>query len=111
MSTAGNSTVGSRQSNESYPASDASGRDAADLDHRPDVTTVAERVSGILESYPERALRPLSAEHGRTLRADCLEEPETAARTIVRENEKTVWDERGCEEYCAACGEMNPSGE
>jgi len=94
MSTAGNSTGGSRQSNESYPASAASGRDAADLDHRPDVPTVAERVSGILESYPERALRPLSAEHGRTLRADCLEEPETAARTIqVGEHESvTVHD-------------------
>jgi len=83
MSSAGNSTGGSRLSNESYPAQ--SGRDAntADLSHRPDVPTVDERIRGIIESYPDRSFRPLSTIHGRTLREDCLQEPRTTDRPVA----------------------------
>ena len=99
MSSAGNSTGGSRLSNESYPAQ--SGRDAntADLSHRPDVPTVDERIRGIIESYPDRSFEPLSAIHGRTLRDDCLAEAETAERTVAvgEHDEITVEDTVSCE--------------
>ena len=84
MSEAGKSGGGAAWlSNESYPAQ--SGRDAntADLSHRPDVPTVDERISGIIENYPDRSFRPLSTIHGRTLRDDCLQEPCTTDRTVA----------------------------
>ena len=83
MSKASNSTERSRLSNESYPASNVSDTNTPDSSYRsPDLPTPAERIRDVLETYPERAMRPLSETHGRKLRADCLEEAETAEREI-----------------------------
>ena len=91
MSAPSNSGGGSRLSNESYPASDASDANTADSSHRPpELPTPAERIRDVLETYPERAMRPLSETHGRTLRADCLEEAETVEREIETGEHETA---------------------
>jgi len=90
MSEAGKSGGGAAwHSNGTYPASNDSEPNTADLDHRPDVPTPAERIRGIIEKYGDRVFRPMAVEHGRKLRADCLEEPETVSRTVeVGEHEE-----------------------
>jgi len=83
MSKAGNSAGRSWLSNESYPASDDTDANTAESSHRPpELPTPAERIRDVLETYPERAMRPLSETHGRKLRADCLQEAETVEREI-----------------------------
>jgi hypothetical protein len=44
----------------------------------------------VLETYPERAMRPLSETHGRKLRADCLEEAETVEGEIETGEHETA---------------------
>ena len=91
MSAPSNSAGRSWLSNESYPASDASGPEEADSSHRPpELPTPAERIRDVLETYPERAMRPLSETHGRKLRADCLEEAETVEREIETGEHETA---------------------
>ena len=81
MSKAGNSAGGPRLSNGSYPASDDSGPDAADLD-RGELPAVDEVLSRVIAEYPDRVFEPLSVTHGRKLREDCLAEPETVSREV-----------------------------
>ena len=81
MSKAGNSAGGPRLSNGSYPASDDSGPETADLD-RGELPTVDEVLSRVIAEYPDRIFEPLSVTHGRKLRADCLAEPETETREV-----------------------------
>ena len=91
MSKAGNSAGRSWLSNESYPASDASDANTAESSHRPpELPTPAECIRDVLETYPERAMRPLSETHGRKLRADCLEEAETVEREIETGEHETA---------------------
>ena len=91
MSAPSNSAGRSWLSNESYPASDASGPEEPDSSHRPpELPTPAERIRDVLETYPERAMRPLSETHGRKLRADCLEEAETVEREIETGEHETA---------------------
>ena len=91
---AGNSAGGSRLSNGSYPAQSDRGANTADLSHRPDVPTPAERISGIVERYGDRVFEPVSETHGRKLREEGLTEPETVERPVeTGENEQTVVSE------------------
>jgi len=91
MSKAGNSAGRSWLSNESYPASDDTDANTAESSHRPpELPTPAERIRDVLETYPERAMRPLSETHGRKLRADCLEEAETVEREIETGEHETA---------------------
>lgn len=64
-----------RLSNETNPAQEGRGSETGGLDSRPDVPTPSERIAGILSKFGDRAMVPLSEEHGRTLRADALEDP------------------------------------
>ena len=110
MSGARKSGSGSRLSNGTYPAQ--SGRDAetADHDHRPDVPTPADRISGIIERYGDRVFTPISETHGRKLREECLSEPETVERTVqTGDNTEKVVSEtaaRGAVPWIAAISEM-----
>ena len=95
MSEAGKSGGGAAwQSNGTYPASNDSEPNTADLDHRPDVPTPAERIRGIMERYSDRVFDPVAIDHGRKLRKDSLEEPETVRRTVVTgESDEIVVEE------------------
>jgi len=76
-------TSGSRRSNGSYPASDGKGSVAADDDHRPsELPSVEERLREIVDQYPERMRTPVSTTHGRKLRDEALQDPETVTREI-----------------------------
>lgn len=101
----------SRLSNETYPASNASGPETPELSYRPaDLPTVEERVSGIIDRYEDRVFEPVSTEHGRKLREEVLEEPETVLRTVqVGETEEKVVEEivsRGALPLIVAVDEM-----
>ena len=111
MSEAGKSGGGAAwQSNRTYPAQGDSGPNTADLDHRPDVPTPAERIRGIVEKYSDRVFEPVATNHGRKLRKDCLEEPETVKRTVeTGETEEIVVEEtvsRGALTWIGAIGRM-----
>jgi len=58
------------------------------------VPTPEERVEGILDEYPDRALRPVSTTHGRKLRAEAFDEAETVDREVLvgEYDTKTVSD-------------------
>jgi len=110
MSAPSKSGGGSRLSNGTYPAQSGTEANAADLSHRPDVPTPAERISGIVERYGDRVFGPLSETHGRKLREDCLTEPETVDRTVeTGENAEKVVSETVAREavpWVAAISEM-----
>ena len=110
MSSAGNSTGGSRLSNGSYPAQSDRDANAADQSHRPDVPTPQERISGIVERYGDRVFEPLSETHGRKLREECLTEAETVERRVKTgdHSERVVSEtvERGAVPWVAAISEM-----
>jgi len=87
----------SRHSNGSYPASAGTGSNAADSENReyaeerPDVPTVEERVTGLLERWPDRCMVPVSETHGTKLREEAVQEPETVEETVpVGEFEETT---------------------
>ncbi|TKX64613.1 hypothetical protein EXE40_17525, partial [Halorubrum sp. GN11GM_10-3_MGM] len=110
MSAPSKSDGGSRLSNGTYPAQSGTEANAADLSHRPDVPTPAERIAGIVERYGDRVFGPLSETHGRKLREDCLTEPETVDRTVeTGENAEKVVSETVAREavpWVAAISEM-----
>ena len=110
MSQAGSSTGGSRLSNGSYPAQSDRDANTADLSHRPDVPTPADRISGIVERYGDRVFTPVSETHGRKLRCEGLSEPETVERTVqTGDNEETVVSEtvaQGAVPWIVAISEM-----
>jgi hypothetical protein len=93
-SEAGKSLSGPWQSNGTYPASDASGPLSGDSDSpssRPaHLPTVEERIGEIVREYPDRVLRPVSAEHGRKLREEVLEEAETVRREVETGEDETM---------------------
>jgi hypothetical protein len=85
----------SRHSNGSYPALDVSGSERPDSqntdqpEERPDVPTVEERITGLLERWPDRCQVPVSEEHGTKLRPEAVQEPETVEETVqVGEHEE-----------------------
>jgi len=111
MSEAGKSGGGAAWlSNRTYPASNDSEPNTADLDHRPDVPTPAERIRGIIDKYSDRVFEPVSVEHRRKLREDCLQEPETVSRTVeVGEHDEIEISEtvsRGALPWIGAIEEM-----
>ena len=80
-------------SNVTYPASTDTGPESPELSFRPpDLPTVEERISGIIERYEDRVFEPISTVHGRKLREEVLEEPETVTRVIEtgETEEKTI---------------------
>ena len=80
-------------SNVTYPASTDTGPESPELSFRPpDLPTVEERISGIIERYEDRVFEPISTVHGRKLREEVLEEPETVTRVIEtgESEEKTI---------------------
>jgi len=98
-------------SNLTYPASDGTGPESPELSFRPpDLPTVDERISGIVERYEDRVFEPLSTVHGRRLREEVLEEPETVTRVVeIGETEEKTIEEtvsRGSLPLIAAIHEM-----
>jgi len=98
-------------SNVTYPASTDTGPESPELSFRsPDLPTVDERISGIVERYEDRVFEPLSTVHGRKLREEVLEEPETVTRVIEtgESEEKTIEEtvSRGSLPLIAAIQEM-----
>jgi hypothetical protein len=98
-------------SNTTYPASDGTGPESPELSFRPpDLPTVDERISGIIDRYADRVFEPLSTTHGRKLREEVLEEPETATRVVeIGETEEKTIEEtvsRGSLPLIAAIREM-----
>ena len=94
-----------------YPASTVSGPESPESSFRPpDLPTVEDRISGIIERYADRVFEPISTTHGRKLREEVLEEPETVSRVIeVGENEEETIEEtvsRGSLPLIAAISEM-----
>ena len=94
-----------------YPASDGTGPDSPEFSFRPpDLPTVGERISGIIERYSDRVFEPISTTHGRKLREEVLEEPETVTRVIeIGETEEKTIEEtvsRGSLPLIAAIHEM-----
>jgi len=82
-------------SNGTYPAPDDTGPNSQELSHRPpDLPTVEERISGIIDRYEDRVFEPISTVHGRKLREEVLEEPETVTRVVeVGETEEKTIEE------------------
>jgi len=100
-----------RLSNGTYPASNDTGSNTPELSHRPDdLPTVEERISGIIERYEDRVFEPVSTVHGRKLREEVLEEPETVTRNVeIGESEEKTTEEtvsRGSLPLIAAIQEM-----
>lgn len=98
-------------SNGTYPASNDTGHESPNLSHRPaDLPTVQERVTGIIDRYEDRVFEPVSTVHGRKLREEVLEEPETVLRTVqIGETQEKVVEEtvsRGSLPLIAAVEEM-----
>jgi len=70
-------------SNVTNPASTDTGPESPELSFRPSgLPTVEERISGIIERYGDRVFEPISTVHGRKLREEVLEEPETVTRVV-----------------------------
>ena len=98
-------------SNETYPASNDTDPESPELSHRPDdLPTVEDRISGIIERYEDRVFEPVSTVHGRKLREEVLEEPETIRRIVeIGESEEKTVEEtvsRGSLPLIAAIQEM-----
>jgi hypothetical protein len=98
-------------SNTTNPASTGTGPESPESSFRPsDLPTVEDRISGIIERYADRVFEPISTTHGRKLREEVLEEPETVTRVIEtgETEEKTVEEtvSRGSLPLIAAIHEM-----
>ena len=98
-------------SNTTYPASTGTGPESPEHSFRPpDLPTVDERISGIIERYADRVFEPVSTVHGRRLREEVLEEPETDTRVVeIGETEEKTIEEtvsRGSLPLIAAIHEM-----
>ena len=81
-------------SNESNPASAGRAAETAEPSKsdsaRPDgLPTPEERVREIVREYPERAYQPVAAEHGRKVREEVLQEPETVEREVATGDRET----------------------
>ena len=98
-------------SNVTNPASVDTGPESPEDPFRPsDLPTVEERLSGIIERYGDRVFDAISTVHGRKLREEVLEEPETVTRVVeIGETEEKTIEEtvsRGSLPLIAAIQEM-----